>query len=341
MKKNYFFKILVDPTSEVFSKSTLLDGILAWANRSRSSVTHKFSIINSKNFYKMKLHLTSMGAKMAFSLFLIAGAMSSVNAQNVGINANGATPNASAILDVSSTDKGLLAPRMTQTQRNAITTPATGLLIYQTDNTPGFYYYNGSGWVQGVGATGAQGPAGAAGAQGTAGATGAQGAAGAAGAQGPAGPAGPAGATGAQGIAGTTGQSTTTYITNNWVNLPNNSTYYFLSGTPFTINVPANTQTLITYKVGVEHYNNGGRMQTALLINGAVNQASISNISPRAINNLWSFQNTTNTVAVNLAAGTHQIGLLAANIGMSVNNYVGGPVGATTAGIVTVTFIKQ
>ena len=36
---------------------------------------------------------------------------------------------------------------MTQTQRNAIAAPAAGLLIYQTNNTPGFYYYSGTAWT--------------------------------------------------------------------------------------------------------------------------------------------------------------------------------------------------
>jgi hypothetical protein len=57
------------------------------------------------------------------------------------------TGHASSVLDVKSTSKGILIPRNTLAQRNAISTPATGLLIYQTDNTPGFYYYNGSTWV--------------------------------------------------------------------------------------------------------------------------------------------------------------------------------------------------
>ncbi|WP_347268994.1 tail fiber domain-containing protein [Paracoccus sp. (in: a-proteobacteria)] len=65
-------------------------------------------------------------------------------AQNVGIGTT--TPDASAQLDISSTTSGLLAPRMTKAQRDAITTPATGLLIYQTDKTHGFYYYDGSTW---------------------------------------------------------------------------------------------------------------------------------------------------------------------------------------------------
>ena len=56
------------------------------------------------------------------------------------------TPNASSLLEIKSTNKGLLIPRMTQAQRNAITSPATGLMIYQTNATPGFYYYGGNGW---------------------------------------------------------------------------------------------------------------------------------------------------------------------------------------------------
>jgi hypothetical protein len=45
-----------------------------------------------------------------------------------------------------STTQGMLIPRMTLTQRNNIIAPATGLMIYQTNSTPGFYYYNGSTW---------------------------------------------------------------------------------------------------------------------------------------------------------------------------------------------------
>lgn len=56
------------------------------------------------------------------------------------------TPNASALLDMVSTTKGLLIPRMNKTQRDAIITPATGLMIYQTNSTPGFYFYSGSAW---------------------------------------------------------------------------------------------------------------------------------------------------------------------------------------------------
>lgn len=68
-------------------------------------------------------------------------------AQSVAINTDGSTADASAALDIKSTAKGMLVPRMTTAQRDAITSPANGLLIYQTDNTPGFYFYNGSTWL--------------------------------------------------------------------------------------------------------------------------------------------------------------------------------------------------
>lgn len=53
-------------------------------------------------------------------------------------------PNPSAAMDISATDKGLLIPQMTAAQRTAITNPATGLLVIQTDSTAGFYYNAGT-----------------------------------------------------------------------------------------------------------------------------------------------------------------------------------------------------
>ena len=57
-----------------------------------------------------------------------------------------ASPDSSALLEIKSTKKGLLIPRMLKVKRDAIASPATGLLIYQTNSTPGFYYYDGSAW---------------------------------------------------------------------------------------------------------------------------------------------------------------------------------------------------
>jgi hypothetical protein len=69
-------------------------------------------------------------------------------AQSVAINASGATANSSSILDVQSTTKGMLIPRMSKAQKNAIASPAIGLLVYQAvPDSVGFHYYSGSQWV--------------------------------------------------------------------------------------------------------------------------------------------------------------------------------------------------
>ncbi len=54
------------------------------------------------------------------------------------------TPNTSAKLEVAATDKGFLLPRMTAAQKTAIVSPATGLLLYQTDGVVGFYVNTGT-----------------------------------------------------------------------------------------------------------------------------------------------------------------------------------------------------
>ena len=62
----------------------------------------------------------------------------------IAINTDGSAADGSALLDIKATDKGMLVPRMTLAQRTAIVTPATGLLVYQTDGTAGFYYNSGT-----------------------------------------------------------------------------------------------------------------------------------------------------------------------------------------------------
>ena len=75
------------------------------------------------------------------SVFFTTG----VYAQNVGVGTS--SPDSSAKLDITSTDGGLLIPRMTVAQRDAIASPATGLMIFQTDGTVGFYYYYNGAWT--------------------------------------------------------------------------------------------------------------------------------------------------------------------------------------------------
>jgi hypothetical protein len=87
--------------------------------------------------------------KKVFFILLLFAAAQLTNAQTVGIGTT--TPNASAQLDVTSTTRGLLIPRMTSAQRLAITTPAAGLMVYET-STASFWFYNGTVWNQiGVG----------------------------------------------------------------------------------------------------------------------------------------------------------------------------------------------
>ena len=98
----------------------------------------------------MKQHLLQL---IAGGIFTVSCLLSpAVQAQNT-FPANGSVgigttaPNSSSILELSSVTKGFLAPRMTKAQRDAIVNPAVGLMIYQTNNTPGYYYWSGTAWL--------------------------------------------------------------------------------------------------------------------------------------------------------------------------------------------------
>ncbi len=76
-------------------------------------------------------------------LFLVSGA----NAQSFSINTDGSSADGSAMLDIKSSTKGLLIPRLTKTEKNNVAAPATGLLIYQTGpDSVGFYFYQSNQW---------------------------------------------------------------------------------------------------------------------------------------------------------------------------------------------------
>lgn len=86
--------------------------------------------------------------KITVLLIVILFFSLTINAQNTAItDDDGYTADPSAMLDVKSISKGVLVPRMTTVQRNLISSPANGLLVYDT-NANGFYFYNGSSWIQ-------------------------------------------------------------------------------------------------------------------------------------------------------------------------------------------------
>ena len=155
-----------------------------------------------------------ISSKLFCSVILVALSTSNLIAQTDNVGIGTITPHPDAILDIESTDKGLLTPRLNTLQRLLLvpTANADGLIVYDTDLDE-FCYWDGTQWIclPANGSVGPAGPAGAdgapgpAGAAGPAGADGAPGPAGPAGADGAPGPAGPAGADGAPGAAGPAG----------------------------------------------------------------------------------------------------------------------------------------
>ena len=89
-------------------------------------------------------------------IFAAVIAVSFTTSAQVGIGT--AAPDASAALDITSTTSGLLPPRMTKVQRDAIATPAAGLIMYCTDCGANgeLQFYNGTTWVNMVGDTAAE-----------------------------------------------------------------------------------------------------------------------------------------------------------------------------------------
>ena len=143
----------------------------------------------------MEMKKIFLGAIFSLSAAVLLG-------QNVAVNTTGNAANASAILDIDATNKGLLIPRVTLTQTTSNApigaSIVTSLLVYNTatinDVVPGYYYWDGTQWVRATGGaigptgpagsngvTGPTGPGGSAGAKGTTGATGAVGSIGPAG----------------------------------------------------------------------------------------------------------------------------------------------------------------
>jgi hypothetical protein len=83
--------------------------------------------------------------KNQYFLLALCLIISSIAIAQVGINTDGSAPNPAALLDLKSTTKGLLPPRMTTVQRDQIVSPPVGLQIFNTDCEE-YQYYKTTGW---------------------------------------------------------------------------------------------------------------------------------------------------------------------------------------------------
>jgi microcystin-dependent protein len=97
----------------------------------------------SKYHLQRKVQLVMIKCFFGIATFFILCQAFSAQAQ---VGFNNPTPDASSLLDLKATDKGLLIPRMTSTQRTAIATPAEGLLVFDTDQKR-FFFYDGAQWL--------------------------------------------------------------------------------------------------------------------------------------------------------------------------------------------------
>ncbi len=96
-------------------------------------------------FRKKKLNIVIKKILTLVTATIFSAAI--LHAQSVSINTDGSAPNASALLDVKSTNKGMLVPRMTSAQRTTISSPAPGLLVFD-NTTESFWFYTTSGWTE-------------------------------------------------------------------------------------------------------------------------------------------------------------------------------------------------
>ena len=93
--------------------------------------------------------MTQLSVIKKVNIIVLLLSISIITNAQVAVNTTGESANASAMLDVSSTNKGMLVPRMSTAQRTAIANPADALLVFDT-STDSFWYYNSTAaeWQQ-------------------------------------------------------------------------------------------------------------------------------------------------------------------------------------------------
>jgi len=139
-------KIILSLIHQIIIEGGLLKVKSMSAKNSKSMIQiiyhHSGKLLKS---YALDFIILLIVALLLITLFVIPA-----NAQNIGVN--NAMPHPKALLDLASSDKGLLTTRLTEAQRTAMFPAADwtarGMIVYQTDNATGFWYYDGSVWKQ-------------------------------------------------------------------------------------------------------------------------------------------------------------------------------------------------
>ncbi len=236
-----------------------------------------------------------------------------IYAQNVGINATGATPNTSAMLDVNASNKGVLIPQVSLTSltdATTITTPATSLMIYNTNAAitggVGYYYNSGTSaspvWVLMLASS------------------------------------------------STLGQSTTDYFSTASVTISAGTGLTYVPGYPVNITVPANTAVLVTATIGVATNSGaaGGFSTVDILVfvdgayvgNGGYDRVTASNNAGLVGQSRYG---NFNVSLPSLSAGTHTVGLAVAGVAGSGSSAatVAGSSASVLEATLSVTMIKK
>jgi hypothetical protein len=150
----------------VYGIRTLINSTgLSAATFRNSTISTQYIEVTSQTTYESQLRLNSTTSNYGWSMTQNSGNFYIGSQPDVGtstkiltinrtngnilVQGNNTTANyanASAAFQINSTTQGFLPPRMTEAQRVAISTPATGLMVYQTDGTEGVYVYTSTGW---------------------------------------------------------------------------------------------------------------------------------------------------------------------------------------------------
>ena len=143
---NGYFQ-LEHPGSQTWKLGVFTDNTSTFSIGNDNGGVFASRYLNITNVGDIGIATTSPSYKLDINgtLRSVNGANFATTSGNVGIGT--ASPVASAKLDITSTTQGFLPPRMTAAQRGAISSPAIGLVVYQTDGNEGLWIYtNGNGW---------------------------------------------------------------------------------------------------------------------------------------------------------------------------------------------------